>query len=147
MLGTLPMRKGSQTGSGSRWPSFLRWPAFLIANVAILLLVGVSTLRETYRGWTVDREIQALQSQADTLEGHKTKLMQLSTSLATPDQVDLDARKRLGWKKEGEQVVVLTGYAASTTWSDDPGDLVALPPVPIPLSNPERWWQYFTHAE
>jgi hypothetical protein len=113
--------------------------------VAILLLVGVSTLRETYRGWTVDREIQALQAQADALEGHKTKLLQLSDSLANPDQVDLDARKRLGMKKDGEQVVVLSGYDASTTWSDDTGELAALPPPPPVLSNPQRWWQYFFH--
>lgn len=121
----------------------LRWPVFLAANLAVLLLVGVSTLRETYRGWTVDREIQALASQADSLEGRKLKLVELADSLNSPDRVELDARARLGWKKEGERVVVLTGYEATSTWNGDVSDVSGVPGEPPPRSNPARWWNYF----
>ena len=124
------------------WPSFLRWPVFLIANAAILLFVGVSTLRETYTGWSVDREIQSLQSQADMLEGRKLKLTEFADSLSSPEQVELDARRRLGWKKDGEQVVVLSGYQASGTLSGESDDVSVLP-EPVPLSNVQRWWMYF----
>lgn len=125
------------------WPAFLRWPVFLVANAAILLFVGISTLRETYTGWTVDREIQSLQSQADQLEGRKLKLAELADSLSSPERVELDARRRLGWKKAGEQVVVLSGYQASGTWSNTAVDDVSVPPEPAALNNPQRWWVYF----
>jgi cell division protein FtsL len=127
----------------SSWSSLLRWPVFLAANLAVLLLVGVSTLRETYRGWTVDREIQALASQADSLEGRKLKLVQLADSFSSPDRVELDARARLGWKKDGERVVVLTGYEATSSWTGDAANSVGIPDEPQPLSNPARWWDYF----
>lgn len=125
------------------WLAVLRWPAFLVANVAILFLVGVSTIRESYRGWTVDREIRALEAQAEALEGRKMKLVELTDSLMKPEEVELEARRRLGWKKEGERVVVLTGYEATGTWTGERSALADVPSEPPPLSNPERWWNYF----
>lgn len=138
------MRTGKTDGSSSRLPAFLRWPAFLIANIAILLLVGISTLRESYQGWTVDHEIHALEAQAQTLEGRKMQLVELADSLHSSDRVDLEARKQLGWKKPGEHVVVLNGYEATGTWQGiRASEYVTLGvPAPVP-SNPERWWRYF----
>lgn len=127
------------------WPSFLRWPAFLLANVVLCLLIGVSTLRETYRGWTVDREIRALEAQAKTLEGRKLTLAEFADSLASPDRVEQDARRRLGWKQPGERVVVLSGYEATGTWNGD-GPIVVPLPTSEPLTNPQRWWKYFFHS-
>jgi cell division protein FtsB len=134
----------SSSPSHSPWTRILRWPVFLVANVALFLLVGVSTMRETYRGWTVEREIHALEAQAQELEGRKLKLVELASDLTSPERVELDARRDLGWKKEGEQVVVLAGYDASSTWKGTPSMLAAVPDEPV-LSNPERWFQYFFH--
>ncbi|MBP9868948.1 septum formation initiator family protein [Patescibacteria group bacterium] len=134
----------SSSPSHSPWTRILRWPVFLVANVALFLLVGVSTMRETYRGWTVEREIHALEAQAQELEGRKLKLVELASDLTSPERVELDARRDLGWKKPGEQVVVLAGYDASSTWKGAPSTLAALPAEPV-LSNPERWFQYFFH--
>lgn len=124
------------------WSRLVRWPAFLVANVALFLLVGVSTLRETYRGWTVEREIHALESQAQDLEGRKLKLVELATNLTSPENVELDARRELGWKKEGEQVVVLAGYEASSSWHGTPTPVAVVPAERL-QSNPSRWWSYF----
>ncbi len=130
----------SRTG----WRGILRWPAFLIANIALFLLIGVSTARESYQGWTVDHQIQALQNQADQLEGRKSKLMELTSTLASNDQVELDARKRLGWKKPGEQVYVLEGYHPSSTVASDPS-VLGVPNEPEPESLPRQWLDYFFH--
>lgn len=125
--------------------SVLRWPMFLLANVAVFLLVGISTLRETYRGWTVEREIHALEAQAQTLEGRKLKFATLASELASPEQIDLEARQRLGWKKEGEQVVVLAGYEASSGTSSAGNDAVTRIATESyePSSNVGLWWKYF----
>ena len=125
------------------WRAILRWPAFLAANLAILLLVGISTVRETYRGWTVEREIHALDAQAQTLEDRKLKLVELTNSLSDPQHVELDARSRLGLKKDGERVVVLTGWQASTTAGANGVTFTDEPVEPPPASNPVQWFHYF----
>jgi len=107
----------------------------------LFLLVGVSTLRETYRGWTVDRQIQALEAQAQTLEGRKMKLVELTQSLSSPENVEFEARQRLGWKKDGERVFVLTGYEATSTQSAKMEDVFASTADTYP-SNPQLWWSY-----
>jgi cell division protein FtsL len=132
-----------RTETSGGWKSLFRLPAFLLANVAIFLLIGVSTLRESYRGWTVQREIGALEAQAETLEGRKLKLTQLTESLASPDRVEYEARRQLGWKKEGERVVVLSGYQPTTTSTNEVAALLDQTPDQPPESNFVLWWNYF----
>jgi len=140
--------RGSSGTSSRTWRDIVRLPVFLLANVALLLVIGVSTVRETYRGWSVDREISALESQATSLEGRKTQLETLAQDLVSPDRVEYEARARLGLKKPGERVIVLEGLSTTTTWTDggeaDPaGSQIAQDPS---QSNPSRWWSYFFHS-
>jgi cell division protein FtsB len=130
------------------WREIVRLPVFLLANVALLLVIGVSTVRETYRGWSVDHEISALEAQASSLEGQKTQLETLAQDLVSPDRVEYEARARLGLKKPGERVIVLEGLSTTTTWT---GDGEADPMAPqaaqdLAQSNPSRWWSYFFHS-
>ena len=93
----------------------------------------------------MDREIHALEAQADTLEGRKLELEQLATSLQSPERAELEARRRLGWQKPGERVVI-TGAGTLPNAND------AIPSVPFAAdhqpvrSNPERWFDYFFHS-
>lgn len=126
----------------SKAKSFARWPVFIIANAALLLVIGASTVRETYRGWTVDREIQALGAKAESLESRRSELETLAQELVSPERVEHEARARLGMKKPEERVIVLEGYSAdvssgnlaSAGYSDRKEDL---------RSNPEKWKEYF----
>lgn len=138
-----------QAASSSRsWRSVVRLPVFLLANVALFLVVGVSTVRETYRGWSVDREIRALESQASTLEGRKTQLEVLAQDLVSEDRVEYEARSRLGRKQPGERVIVLQGLSSTTSWTGGASDdtAVAETAVAPTRSNPQRWWDYFFHS-
>jgi cell division protein FtsB len=122
-----------------------KWPLFLIANLAVLLVVGVSTVRESYRGWTVDHEISALEGKAQALEGRKMELGQLAARMQEPSYVEREARSKLGLQKPGEKVVVLEGVSAThTVWNID---VVAVAQPAETRSNHERWWQYFTQGE
>lgn len=142
MLKHTPMRPTTNAPKPpSKWQNIFKLPLFLALNVALFLFIGVSTARETYQGWTVDRQISTLQSQADALEGQKSQLLALTSQLTTPDQTDLDARERLGWKQDGETEVVLEGYQPVV--SQRPGVLAS--PPPPPESNPQRWFDYFFH--
>lgn len=139
-----PVKAGMQVPS---WRSFIRWPAFLIVNLALLFVVGAATIRETYRGWSIDREIHTLEAQAAALEGRKLQLEDLVKDLASEERIEYEARARLGKKKEGERVIILEGFSPTGTWTQDS----FLDPVPLPSSepsrsNPARWWRYFIHA-
>ncbi len=142
------MRNPTDPVTRPSWRTVVRWPAFLLANVALLLIIGVSTIRETYQGWKVDQEIQAMDAQASSLEGNKVQLEMLTKELGSPDRVEYEARARLGMKKQGERVIVLEGVSASSSWSgdEDPLTAVAQPSDSqddAVRSNPERWWAYF----
>lgn len=127
--------------------TIVRLPLFLLANVALLLVIGISTVRETYRGWTVDREIGALEAHASSLEGRKTDLELLAQELVSPDRVEYDARARLGRALPGERVIVLQGVSSTATWNgaartiDEPIGETS----DVGTSNPARWWAYFFH--
>lgn len=136
--------KSAAAENGPLWKKLVRWPAFLVANLALFLLIGVSTVRETYRGYTVDREIKALETQADDLEGRRMKLTELTQAVSSPEKIELEARSRLGWKKDGEKVFVLTGYQPT----DKPADAsVFASAATLPPSNPELWINYFFKPE
>lgn len=128
------------------WRKIVRWPVFLLANFALLFVIGVSTVRETYRGWTVDREIRALEAQASSLEGRKTQLDALAKELVSAERIEFEARARLGRKLSGERVIILQGVSPTTSWTgraqmDENPD--AAPAKP--MTNPERWLAYFFH--
>lgn len=116
-----------------------------MANLAVLLVVGVATIRESYRGWTVDNEISNLEQKAQDLEGRKSQLGVLASQIQDQSFIERQARAKLGLQKPGEHVVILEGVAATqTAWQID----VVTPPANAPdtLSNPRRWWRYFTQG-
>ncbi len=119
----------------------VRWPLVLASSGALLIVLLISTARETYRGWQVDTEIQGLQHQVEELEGRRASLEQLVQVLQSPDALDKEARLRLGWKKPGEKVVVIRGMDASQGVIDSS----AIAPVPsvTTYSNVEKWFRYF----
>jgi cell division protein FtsB len=122
-----------------------KWPLFLMANLAVLLVVGVATIRESYRGWTVDAEIRSLEQKAQSLEGRKMQLSELAYKMQDQAFIERQARAKLGLQKPGERVVVLEGVAATqTAWQLD--SVVQQTPSSDTDSNPKRWWRYFTGA-
>lgn len=139
------MRRPGENEEPKSWRKFAHWPAFLLANVAILVLIGVSTVRETYRGWSVDKEIIALEAQAASLESGKIQLEALAKELVSPDHVEYEARARLGRKRPGERVIVLEGVSTSATWSNlESSEILTAEKVSLEAAgNPARWWAYF----
>lgn len=131
-------------GRGPMFASKAKWPLFLLANLALVFVVGVSTVRETYRGWAVDQEIRTLEQKAQALEGRRSELTVLASQMQSPSYVEREARAKLGLQKPGENVVVLDGVTATVT-SSWQVDVATIPSKPDErLSNPQRWWRYFT---
>ncbi len=136
------MKNSHPTSSFSK----AKWPIFLVANAAVLLVVGVSTVRETYRGWTVDNEIKTLEQKAQDLEGKKNELADMAMKMQSQDFIEQEARAKLGLQKPGEKVVVLEGVSVGqATWkgSQPAADAKA---ADLYESNPHKWWRYFTEG-
>ncbi len=121
-----------------------KWPLFLIANIAILFMVGMSTVRETYRNWSVDREIKALESEAMALEGRRSELASFAEKIQSTQYLERESRAKLNLQKPGEHVIIIEGVSpVDAEWSSI--NITPEPPVMIDTrSNPERWWDYFT---
>ncbi|MBD3251368.1 hypothetical protein GF380_02850 [Candidatus Uhrbacteria bacterium] len=120
-----------------------RWPLILLGSLTLLLFIGVVTVRESYRGWRVDQEIRALESQADELEGRNKRLMEIAQALESPERMEVEARKRLGMQMPGEQVVVLEGLSATGSWQSQLQLDVVQEAPEVVRSNPEQWLYYF----
>ncbi len=119
-----------------------RWSLLFAVSGSLLLLVGVSTVRETYQQWKVDQEIRGLQAQVEAMEGKKSDLTDLLARLQSPDALDREARARLGMRKAGERVVVVRD---ADPMLDGPGGPAAAPAEPEapPDANPHKWLRYF----
>lgn len=123
-----------------------RWPLILAANGALLFIVGVSTVRETYRRWQVDQEVSSLQSQVEALERKKLDLSDMIQTLDSQDAVDKEARLRLGLQKPGERVFIIEAdHVASPSWKDPMVLATSTPMVEssVGQSNPHKWFAYF----
>ena len=128
--------------------SIRAWPLVLLGSVALVLVLGAATVRESYRGWRVDSEIRAMEEQADALEGRNAELRELARVLQSPERLEVDARTRLGLRKSGEKVAVLSGLVATGTWQSTVVLDVIKDPPKEERSNPEQWLRYFlTHPE
>ncbi len=121
-----------------------RWSLIFAANGALLLIVGVSTMRETYREWKVDQEIHQMQTQIEQLEGRKLALTDLVSRMDSPETLDREARTRLGLKKPGERVIILRGADQEIeSWQEFGFGEDKVQVSDVPSSNPERWLKYF----
>ncbi|MDO8584345.1 MAG: septum formation initiator family protein [bacterium] len=131
-----PLKTGQ---TKSPW-HFMRWPLIIAANILILLFVGISAGRETYRQWQVDQEIDGLKDQVSALEGKKLRLLDTIQQMNAPDVLDRDARLRLDLKKPGERVIVLRGLGAPGASAQEVGGQA---PTVTEGSNAKKWFDYF----
>jgi cell division protein FtsB len=121
-----------------------RWPLLVAASGTLFLVVGISTVRETYREWQVDQEIHQMQAQIEQYEGRKLSLVELLARLDSDEALDKEARTRLGLRKPGERVIILQGGdGMQASWQDDVQTSAANLAAPDLRSNPRRWLDYF----
>jgi len=123
---------------------FARWSFIIALSLALFLVVGVSTLRETYGDWKVDHEIQDLQTQVSSLQGRKLEIGSLLDRLNSAEVLDKEARVRLGMQKPGEKVIIVRSPDANSP-NDPQAAALELSSTANPdqRSNPQKWFAYF----
>lgn len=137
--------------SSSSSSSSIRWPLIISMAAVGCFLIIASTARETYREWKVDQEIDGLRTQVDQLEGKRLSLVDTLARLNSDENLDREARLRLGMRKPGERVIILEGMdqGKPMVWQDDlptaSASSSALSFDHGNSSNPRRWMAYFFH--
>jgi hypothetical protein len=66
-----------------------------------------SLFKETYRKYQIQKEVETLKFQAESLDRENQKLKGMISYFGTQSFSEKEAREKLNVKKEGEQVVIL----------------------------------------
>jgi len=111
---------------------------FFLTGVFIIVFLGVNLGKEYYRERQIQKEIDSLKNDIESFEKDNYKLSQLVELYKTDEWKEIEARKRLNMKKEGESLIIIT----------EPNDsngkvLSANIDLDINLPNYVKWWNYF----
>jgi cell division protein FtsB len=120
---------------------------FLVVNLFILCFLTLSFGREFFRDYQIQRDIEALQAEAEALETRNLEIAAYNSELQTEDFLESEARLRLGYAEPGEQLVVVvnpdeTATDQNETYSElitHNSELAEFENV----SNTQRWYYYF----
>lgn len=130
-------------GQKSSLRDFFQSRLFLVLTSVALFLITFSYIRAYYEDYQVRQKIEELQTQVQSLEGKKLQSLQLLQYVNSDNFIEEKARTELNLKKPGENVVFVDGVTSVSTTKASAGVTVDEPH----LSNPRKWWYYFTHQE
>ena len=110
--------------------------------LVILGLFGYSTSKEIARKKEVEKEIAALQAQADNIKKENMALSERISYLGSKDYQETQAKDKLNLQSPGENVVIITPGSStqnSATESNAPKEDAGS----ISEPNYQKWWKYF----
>ena len=117
---------------------------FLLIALVCVFLVAFGYARAYYQDYKIRQEINALRDEVGRLEHKKLESMEILKYVTSDAFVEEKARTELNLKKPGENVMVVTNPEAEKSppiAGEGQGEVSRL------LSNPVKWWYYFTQHE
>lgn len=117
---------------------FFQSRLFWVVTLPLLVVAVVGLGRAYYQDYQVAQEIKALQGQVSQLQKKKIESAALLSYVMSPEFVEEKGRTELNLKKPGEKVLIIPPEHRTT------GTLAVEMPPETKLSNPVRWWYYFT---
>lgn len=121
---------------------FFQSRLFLLTTSVALLLIAFSYGRAYYEEYQVQQKIRELEQQVQSLEGKKLESLQILQYVNSNNFIEEKARTELNLQKPGENVVFVDGVPTVSTTP-----ALAAPVDEQRLSNPLKWWYYFTHHQ
>ncbi len=134
---------------------FLSSRLFIIIGICLLVFIGLSLGKETYRNYQIQKEIQALEEEISGLEKNNDNLTRLIEYFKTESYQEKEARQKLGLQKEGEKVVVITEENIESEELEMESAENSIEEFnqseeiqEEEISNPRKWWNFiFTWKE
>ena len=113
----------------------------VLIAIGVLIYMFISTTGALWQNYQVNQEIAQLKIEIAQLENNNTQLKNLIAYLKTDSFKEKEARRKLGYKKPGEQVVALPPDDFAHT---DLGNTKEEPTTDNKpsLNNPQKWWEY-----
>ncbi len=120
---------------------------FFLAGFVVLVMIGISLGKETYRKRQIQKEIENLQSEIQKVRQENSDLSNLISYLSSQEFQEKEAREKLNLQKEDEKMIVLRKDAAGQTDSktDETKRNEVLPEDKTP--NWKKWLELFFPAE
>ena len=116
-----------------------KWEYMIFGLVMLVLIVVSLPLVKNFRKKTsVDSEIAKLEKEIIEVDSKNQGLKKLIAYLESDRFVEEEARLKLGYKKPGEEVVVIKR-------PEDRGLVIVdgVSDLEKDMTNPQRWWKYF----
>ena len=107
------------------------------ALLAVFALVSWHTSQRLQAWYAGQKETAAVREEVDQLKTKNSELLSLLQYLQTDAFVEREGRLRFGLGKAGEKQIVVVGDKEEAAAQDKETD----------LSNPQKWWRYFTEAQ
>lgn len=111
-------------------------------GLCIIILIAIPVVKNNTKQRKIDREIEGLQNEINSLNGRNNDLKKVVDYLKSDQFVMEQSRLNLNVKKPGEEVYVIEGMGATTSASDQIFDINKAVPGKKE-GNPEKWVRYF----
>lgn len=132
-------RPTRQKPTGSFFRRFIQSRLTLVVSFVLMVVIGVSLVREINNRRALTRERQSLENEVAALEGRNSELSQLIERLQGTEFAEEEARLKLGLKKPGEKVVRIIGQGAGANGQSAAAGGSQDESTSVPL----HWWNYF----
>lgn len=100
------VRKRKNLGQNKKGVKFFSG-IFFIAGLGVLVMIGISLGKETYRKRQIQREVENLQAEISKVNQENSDLANLISYLSSQEFQEKEAREKLNLQKEDEKMIVL----------------------------------------
>jgi cell division protein FtsB len=115
---------------------------FLLMIFAAIVFVALACVRSYFQDYQVREEVARLQKEAADLESRKFATMDILKYVESNDFVEDKARTDFNLQKTGEQVAIIK--KAGIIGQNDSGQVDNKVVELERISNPFKWWNFFT---
>lgn len=122
-------------GKRKKFPRIIFSKSLFALLILFLLFFSYSLIKEINRKKEIQAEIKNLEKELVYLDKENNQLQNLIEYLKTDEYAELEAKKKLGLKREGEKVILVTENSQE--------DFKLLETQPVAEANWKLWWGHF----
>lgn len=115
---------------------------FFLTGLTILVLIGISLGKETYRKRQIQKEIDSLQIQIEKMNQENSDLENLMDYLSSTDFEEKEGREKFNLQKGDEKMIVFRKDAIQNE-AENKNESDVQAPSADKSPNWQKWWRYF----
>jgi len=116
---------------------------FFLAGLAVLVMIGISLGKETYRKRQIQKEIGNLQTEIQKVSQENSDLGNLISYLSSQEFQEKEAREKLNLQKDDEKMIVLRKDVVPQNGEQANRDAKNAEALEDKTSNWKKWLELF----